>query len=351
MIDTVKYKIEADERFIAKLRRKAVEFSAVDHANEEKEVFRFFKMDERLGSFEYRPIIRLTDYNYFFIELSIPKYLFGHNIYLFAPEMLEKALQKLHADLSKAFECEFPAVIFWSLYRLDLCYAWKFYDDLVAQQVLEALKLQTYARKKRSTWDTSVMFQGSAFTLKFYHKGAEFFAHDWKEIKKKDIDRANGLLNVARGVIRFEITLRHEQIMSIFNIPKDSLNITTQLTRDTILSILRGEMKKLLKLDCEVTPLSEAYAKIFASYRPTPAAKLFAFYRMFTSSDPYDRASVMGLPRSTRSRSLAKVRHLRLGVPAYVPNSPTSLAIPSEYSVGEFQPRSNTGVASHFWDT
>jgi II/X family phage/plasmid replication protein len=240
--------------------------------------------------------------------------------------------------------------LYWQLFRLDLCYAWKFYDDLVAQQVLEALKLQTYARKKRSTWDTSVMFKGSAFTLKFYHKGAEFFAHDWKEIKKTNIDRANDLLNVARGVVRFEITLRHEQIMDIFKVPKDSINICSLLTRDTILNILRGEMKKLLKLDSDSTPLSEAYAKIFASYRPTPASKLFAFYRMFTSSDPYDRASVLGLPKSTRQRSLAKVRHLRLGIPAYVPNSPTSLVIPSEYSVGEFRPRSNTGDTSHFWD-
>jgi hypothetical protein len=196
---------------------------------------------------------------------------------------------------------------------------------------------------------TSLMFVGSESSVKFYMKGPEFYQHDFKRIRNFSVDTALELLDKARGVLRFEVTLRHKAIQQIFGVHKNSINIFPLLTRDTIIDIMRGHIHKVLGITV-ATPMNTqtAYDKISAHCNPTTAIRLYSFYRLYVSSDPTDRSVLLGYPRSTRARYLSTIRRYRLGLPVDISDSEVSFTIPSTINVGEFSPVSNTGATSHF---
>lgn len=334
MIDTVKYKIEVPERVLDCIKKRSIEYRGFDH-NSGKMTYQVFRNQIRLGSHDYHINIFLSEWA-FFVEFSMPKYLYGHNILLMPPEAVLGALERLRNELCKAFKThEIPHPLFWQLVRLDVCYAWKFYDDATAQRVIEYMKNMQYARKKTANYGTSAMFVGKTASLKFYMKGTEFYAHDYKIIKQRSIDEANGLLDLARGVVRFEVTMRHQAIRDYFKVPKNSLNITSLLTRDNLITIMRHHMKNLLGVTTETMPTAHAF-EAFKKYSPTRAMRLYSFYRLFLSSDPTDRSAVNSMPKSTRNRLKAILKKLRVGIPDDITDTRVDIGIPSEYSVGEF---------------
>jgi hypothetical protein len=337
MIDTIKFKVEATDDVLNKIRAKSLEFRGFDHETK-RMAYQIFKKTVFVGSYHYGIVITLYDKS-FFIEFSVPKYVYNHNILLFPVEKLESVLYLLHEELERFFRCKILTPLFWEVYRLDLCYAWKFYDDDTAQKVIEYIKNQNFMRKKTANYGTSAMFVGSDYSIKFYMKGAEFYAHDYKRIKVKDFNTATNLLDLARGIVRYEITLRHAQVNKHLHITSPAINIYSLLTREYIISILSNSLSKLFGLSPTTMSAQTTYDILRRNFvSATKARSVYLMYRLFTSSCPTDRAIFMSIPKSSRNRYKGLFKRLRLGIPTEIADTEISLSIPSPYGVAEFSP-------------
>lgn len=149
-----------------------------------------------------------------YLEFSIPKFWYGHNIHLLYK--FAEALEVLKSLLDKLFRLrgtlKLPTPPQWLLYRVDLCYGWRFPTQMAAQQYLNSLKGFTYPRKTPVIYPTSIVFLGATYSFKFYLKLPEFRNHDFKELRKSktSLEWINHLEALADGVLRCEATLRRQ---------------------------------------------------------------------------------------------------------------------------------------------
>lgn len=156
-----------------------------------------------------------TDYSEdckLFLEFSVPKYWYGQNIRLLYDFV--KALQHLKSTLDRQFKLKgknrLPDVGSWQVSRVDICYAWKFPSQRLAQCYLDSLKHLHFPRKRPVIYPTAILFAGSTYSLKFYLKLPEFKAHDRKELLKSNasLEWIDYCESIADGVLRVEATLR-----------------------------------------------------------------------------------------------------------------------------------------------
>lgn len=210
-----------------------------------------FKSQEKLNSsgHYYFHAFENIDRDYLEFNLSIPKYKFGTNIYMFCEHSWNKNFQfhnnisldynlKITYDLLSRFlhnffEREFPFdnIIDFScveINRIDISFNQVFHDKVFA---LEYLEYQKKLRKKNlrsdsnsfRAYETSLMYANKRYSLKIYHKGTEYQKHDKKEHMKinKNMGKAyfdiEGLQQFADKILRYEITLRDTQLSYLYN--------------------------------------------------------------------------------------------------------------------------------------
>lgn len=154
--------------------------------------------------------------SYLSVELSLPKFWYGHNIrllYDFA-KALKLLKLDLEAGLSISGEIALPEIEKWNLRRLDICYAWKFPKQSTAKTFLDSLKKLHFPRKKPIIYPDSIMFSGTTYSVKFYLKYPEFRKNDLPELVKEEVDLEciNKLEKMAEGVLRFEVSLRSKYL-------------------------------------------------------------------------------------------------------------------------------------------
>lgn len=147
---------------------------------------------------------------YLSIELSLPKFWYGHNIWL-KYSFLE-VLEELQKILENNLSIELISCDSWEVYRVDICYAWKCPNQGIAKELLNQLKGFNFPRKKPIIYDNSIMFVGQTYSFKFYLKYPEFIDHDRKDFLKQDVplEWINYLEQEAHGVLRCEATLRKQ---------------------------------------------------------------------------------------------------------------------------------------------
>lgn len=147
------------------------------------------------------------------VELSVPKFWYGHNIYLLYGFL--DALRELKKTFEKQLNCRFVDVLEWRLFRVDICYAWKTPSQNIARQILDSLTHLHYPRKKPTIYPgESILFVGRTYSLKFYLKLPEFLKNDRKALlrQKASLDWINYLEKLATGVLRCEATLRYQYL-------------------------------------------------------------------------------------------------------------------------------------------
>lgn len=148
------------------------------------------------------------------LEFSIPKYWYGHNIHLLYDflEVLNHLKRSLEAQFELKGKAKLPEVGRWYIHRLDICYAWRFPSQLLAQRFLDSLKRLHYPRKRPVIHPTSIFFAGATYSVKFYLKLPEYKSHDRKLLLKQNasIEWVNHCEKLADGVLRYEATLRHK---------------------------------------------------------------------------------------------------------------------------------------------
>lgn len=163
------------------------------------------------------------DATFLILELSLPKFWYGHNIHLLYNFI--DPLKELKRLLENQFQCRFADVLDWNIFRLDICYAWKTPSQTISQKILDSLKRLHYPRKKPIIYPSSIVFAGTTYSFKFYLKYPEFIQNDKKALKKAkaSLEWITHLENLSSGVIRCEATLRRKYLK------KQNLNIIRDL--------------------------------------------------------------------------------------------------------------------------
>lgn len=338
MIDTIRFKIPLSERQYNLIKKKSVELKETDNTTQ-KINFQLIKFNELVGSFSRNISIFLDSTDFLFLEFSLPKQIMGHNVFLLSTHNLQDNLETVQNSLVKVFS-DFPAVFYWEYQRIDFCYAWKMLDDLAARSTVAILQSLEFPRKKTYKYDSSVMFLGKTYSLKFYMKHEEFFTHDFKELRKlgkKQMEFAYEILQISSGVLRFEVTCRKAQLYQLFDlVSPQPLYLTDLLTDDKIISILNHFLQPLLKMKSnEVTTKQEAADKLLRFYTPTKALRLYQFMSLFYSTNSTDKMMLRDIERTARWRYLRDLKKAHVGIPIDVPGS-VPLLIPSDYVVNKF---------------
>lgn len=223
MIDTVRFQIKITPKTYEAIRKKSVDFTKYDNTKN-MELFRISKNEVPLGSFDRKVSIFVPDEDICYLEFSVPKFLNGHNIYLISFDEFKIAMKMVYASLTTFFG-QFEEPETWQLMRLDLCYAWKFQSEEACGTMLELLASFDFPRKKKSIYDTSVMYHGQNYSMKFYQKYPEFYKHDHKILRDLGhLDFAYRMLDISKGVLRFEVTLRKKYLQ--YHLHKDKIYIS-----------------------------------------------------------------------------------------------------------------------------
>lgn len=308
MIDTVKFLIPiTDSKLIHRLKGMLMRFRKED-LKDGRVHFEFFVSNIELGSYNRTVAIKSTDDpKGFFVEFSAPKYEKGNNVEMIHPHDLLSIVEKLYKEICEYMEYTLPHFSEWPIYRLDVCYNWLFKNKDETSYVIDLIKRIDYPKKKKLTYPTSVMYMGTAYTIKFYLKGGEFRKHDYKKVRP---EQAEHLQNWADHIVRFEVNLKRVYLQKYLGVKKVFLH---HITNDSvILEMLQTYLKKVFfYVDKKLLTTSQISEVLFSNFNKTKATRLYEFYKGYYLDEEVKNMYLRGgLDRSTiyrYKRDLLKV--------------------------------------------
>jgi len=247
---------------------------------------------------------------FLFIEFSVPKIIYGQNIFLAYPSQLEPTVIKVKENVERELKIKLVSYDRWIIQRLDLCYSWKFNTQAEAYIALRTLDGYDYSRKKKAIRDTSIEYLGSAYKVKFYLKKEEYLAHDLKRLIKIDDIYAQELIHTASGVLRFEVSIKKE---TLNNSLKFNLHIN-DITDEYCIDNLNKYLSKLIGNNNRKTLDYLAVTKLlFGKYTKQKASDLLEFYNLYFNPNKkirdFNRRYI--LKQSNRSTIYRKKKALR----------------------------------------
>lgn len=313
MIDTLKFKVVVNDKQNKLIQNKC---AILEKSKQKETIFKFVTDNMKLGSYERNVHIQLDDNLGVFIEFSAPKYVYGHNVYLLYPSQIKQTLKNLHKDLETYFG-SFPSYEKWILYRLDLCYSWRLKDQEAVTRVMTLLHSFAYPRKEPYKRGTSIMFIGSAYSVKFYQKHEEFIKHDFKEIRKNKSDTAQEFadegLKLSSGVLRFEASLKRPIIKQEFG---EHANFEDLLDNIYLTEKLNYYLKKYFRnLDLQLMTTKEIHTRLITTHGKTRGVQLFQFYvSYFTEKKLHRDLLTSSYSRTQIQKNLRDIRKAKVGI-------------------------------------
>lgn len=279
MIDTIKFFIPiSNYHDLIYLRTSFTQFKKEDLSNG-KIQFEFYTQNVELGSFSRSIAIRMCDNPQgFFLEYSLPKYAKGNNVEMIYAHSVYYLVEELFIELNKKIKYKFPHFSKWEIYKLDICYNWYLENELQAKNCMSFIQRIDYPRKQKYVYDTSVMYKGVSYTIKFYLKGAEFYKHDFKALEN---NRAIEIYEHAKKILRFEVSLKRQQVKDLFGYNK--VCIFHIINDDLILEFLKYYLEdKVFKYINKKSSTDFEVEKIlFSNFSMRKATMLYMFYKNY----------------------------------------------------------------------
>lgn len=335
MIDTVKFKIPIDDLAYESIKK--LSHVHVGYIPEIK-VVKYYVTTTRieLGSHTYMRQITVPkefvsgSNNFMYLELSIPKYVFDHNVRMINASDFQNIVSKLHQELADDYNI-ITVLDDWEIMRLDLCYAWKMKNKDELNNALSILQSLRYSRKKRYNYDTSVMFKGSAYTVKFYSKYEEFLKHDYNRIWKVNEELADEILLLAENVLRFEATIRRTHFITVFRKPRIGVK---DITEEVVLNTINYYFNKLVKLvDLEVSNKISVYDRLIVEFGEVKGRDIYEKYRLCISKDPTDQKAFDSYSYPNRYKFFQHLKKANVGLLTEDNAYEFNLTIPSDNAV------------------
>ncbi len=200
----------------------AIEFYEHKGKIGERKVKHVVKCDLASSSYEinYRYDVRRNEV---IMEFSIPKYIYGTNIYHYPLDTvsisydLEEFLKKFWKE---NFDLELDTNRL-SINRIDFCYNYKFNNEIKMKAFKKAIfenMRNLYPKGKVRNYGTeTVMYVTENYSFKVYDKAVEFEKKDYNEIVKsgKNPEEVSKILADSKNILRFEITFRKKKIVEL----------------------------------------------------------------------------------------------------------------------------------------
>lgn len=249
-----------------------------------------------------------------FASFSLCKFCYGENVHLlydfwagmsrFAEVVCTALGLEVGADCAP-----FPE---WRVTRLDVCYSWVV-GEKAAHLLVEWARASSYSRKRSHIFETSCLWVGSSYSCKLYCKGDEFRAHDLRALVDEGwgSERLQELVNLSRGIIRFEAEMRSRYLREHFG--KRIVQV-----RDISGEWLEGRLQYFIRrwamgLRADVWQFEDCLARIQEVFggRGTPraqakAVQMAGFYSLLFRLGPARMKATM--PQRSFYRNLAELR-------------------------------------------
>lgn len=276
--------------------------------------------------------ISTQDFTYVYLEASLPKIIYGHNVKLLYPSEIPSALQKIEDAFINRYGMygDIPSYKEWEIQRIDPCYGWKFDNDSEVVQALRFLHNQDYPLKGNHWYkDETVTFGSKTFSVTFYNKQVEFLNQYKKLIENGFSKEAEEGLSLSKGVLRYEVRLRKTKLSKV--VGKQKMNYKDLLNLEFYYNILNACLTKALH-NPNRNSLSnyEAMKRLRSMYKKEKAANLFNRWKTYYSTEPgikeilKDNSNPTTIARYLKDISLAGV-----GIPDNSCSLPFDLSIPS----------------------
>jgi II/X family phage/plasmid replication protein len=300
MIDTMKILIPIDDRkFLEKIKTNLIHTSRKNLETGEMK-YQYFTGEIKAGSYSKTIIFKISDGvpQGIFFEFSLPKYKYGNNVEMLWPSKIPEILESFRKELSAKIKEDLPALSEWVVYRLDLCYNWTFESKEKCQSLMNFIQRIDYPRKKVHRYETSVMYTGTAYTIKFYLKGEEVLKNSFKDLVKTDEEKAYQLLDWAHKILRFEVEFRKNYLASLLDLKK--VRVSDVADDQAIIAILALYLEKVFRyIDKENMKHEDVRQRINSHFKPAKAYRLYNFYKGYYFEQDEKYHIEKGLNRST----------------------------------------------------
>lgn len=189
-----------------------------------------------------QPILRPCP-PYLEVEASVHKVMLGHNVYGGPCDVLSAATWFI-VFLSESLGVGLPCASKWLVRRVDWAEIYKLPYKAIEQYV-HGLNNAAFPRRNVTRYGAqSLSAPGSTSTVKVYHKGPEFQAHDRKRLKPLITPSELALLQeTADELLRVEVSIKARKLDEDFEHPPT----VAEVTQDYIMKVYDREVFRLLR--------------------------------------------------------------------------------------------------------
>jgi len=152
---------------------------------------------------------------YLRVECSIHKLMGGHNCFG-GPDDFQQSCKYLVSFLEQHISVKLPVVLDWIVRRVDVANCFDLGSFEAVEEYFRGLTRASYPRREGRVgrWGNhSINIPGRTTTVKAYHKGPEFYKHDYKRIlRTMGKEKAEELMTYANQILRFEVELHSRKL-------------------------------------------------------------------------------------------------------------------------------------------
>lgn len=272
---------------------------------------------------------------YFYVEGSLPKLEYGENIHLLYPKSLPSLLKRIEVALLEQFG-GVPSWETWEVQRFDIPYAYKFDSNDEAVRVLDFLKTLEYKDKTKHIYKTSLYFGGRAYSVKFYLKEPEFRKEEYRKLVKDGSKKiADKLLEVCKGILRFEIRINKAHFITLFGKKNIFANDLVALDTNWYNKLLQNSLHELMH-NINYASITDELAlnNFLNAYGKQKGSRLFYFWKTFYINENHIKKLLKKhVGSSTILRNFKDIENAGVGIPQINNKIPFDLSIPSKYVI------------------
>jgi II/X family phage/plasmid replication protein len=219
------------------------------------------------------------------VEGSVHKAMLGHNI-SGGPCDVRAALRWFVAFIGDGLGEQLPAADYWQVRRLDWAEAFDLGDFGAVEEWIRWVGGASYPRRKPLKHGAqSISFPGFSTTLKAYHKGPEFDAHDRRRLKNSKLapEVVERLQLASNSVLRLEVGIKARKLDADHGGPP----LVGQISETYCMDLYERETARMLRegqYDMEtVRKLEDVEVRLFTLYSRALAANLVGTWVRFST--------------------------------------------------------------------
>jgi II/X family phage/plasmid replication protein len=233
------------------------------------------------------------------VEGSVHKAMLGHNI-SGGPCDVRAALRWFVGFIGDGLGERLPPADYWQVRRLDWAEAFDLGDFAVVEEWVRWVSGAAYPRRKPLKHGAqSISFPGFSTTLKAYHKGPEFDAHDRRRLKDSKLspEAVERLQRASNSVLRLEVGIKARKLDADHGGPP----LVGQISETYCMDLYERETARMLRegqRDMDTVRKYDAVeSRLYSLHSRTLAAQLLATWVRFSTKGE-DEARKRMTPRT-----------------------------------------------------